>query len=332
MTPTDKLEMQEAEDGSATVTLPKPAEEVRVEEEAPAEENVAVEEESEERSEPVEQRETRNLSEADREKLRESRRLERQNKKHAQRKKLEDSAHIIAALKRQNDELSSRLLNVENRTSGAELARVDKSIEDSQLRVQYAQSKISEALKAQDGDAMVKAQEMLYESKKAYEQLTAVKQNMLSAAKNPSQNNLQVPDARVQQNAAAWMGKHPWYRADLSNTDSKIAHAIDVELTSEGWDPASPDYWDELDDRLRDRMPNRFESEYNETPSQAPKRKSVVTGSGRETASTEKAGVFKIDKDRVAAMKETGAWFDPKRKAKMVQYYMEYDKANPKRS
>ena len=331
MTPTDKLEMQEAEDGSATVTLPKPAEEVRVEEEAPVENTVAVEE-SDEPNEPVEHRETRNLSEADREKLRESRRLERQNKKHAQRKKLEDSAHIISALKRQNDELSYRLLNVENRTSGAELARVDKSIEDSQLRVQYAQSKISEALRAQDGDAMVKAQEMLYESKKAYEQLTAVKQNMLNAARNPSQNNLQIPDARAQQHAATWMGKHTWYRADLSNTDSKIAHAIDVELTNEGWDPATPDYWDELDDRLRDRMPNRFDFDYTETPAQAPRRRSVVTGSGRETASTEKAGVFKLDKDRVAAMKETGAWFDPKRKAKMVQYYIEYDKANPKRN
>jgi len=331
MTPTEKLEMQEAEDGSATVMLP-PEEN----KEPPVEETEQVEQVSnEEPAEQVEQperKESRNLSEAERERLRESRRIERQNKKYAQKKKLEDSAHIIAALKRQNDELSARLLNVENRTSGAELARVEKSIEDSQLRVQYAQNKISEALKAQDGDAMVKAQEMLYESKKALEQLTSVKQNMLSAAKNPAQNNLQVPDVRVQENATTWMRKHPWYRPDLSNTDSKIAHALDLELTNEGWDPATQEYWDELDDRLRDRMPNRFEDEYNEPPPPQQKRKAIVTGSGRETSSTEKAGVFKLDPDRVAAMKETGAWFDPKRKAKMVQYYMEYDKLNGKRS
>jgi hypothetical protein len=332
MTPTDKLEMQEAEDGSATVTLPhEENKEVQVVEETEPVEQEA----SEETSEPLEQherRETRNLSESEREKLRESRRLERQNKKYAQKKKLEDSAHIIAALKRQNDDLSARLLNVENRTSGAELARVDKSIEDSQLRVQYAQSKISEALKAQDGDAMVKAQEMLYESKKALEQLSAVKQNMLSAAKNPQQNNLQMPDSRVQHNAATWMQKHGWYKPDLSNTDSKIAHAVDVELTNEGWDPATQEYWDELDDRLRDRMPNRFDSDYGDAPPPQQKRKSIVTGSGRESSSTEKAGVFKLDKDRVAAMKETGAWFDPKRKAKMVQYYMDYDKNNSTRN
>ena len=331
MTPTEKLEMQEAEDGSATVMLPPEENKEPQVEEAERVEQAPIEETAEQ-TEQAERRETRNLSDAEREKLRESRRIERQNKKYAQKKKLEDSAHIIAALKRQNDELSARLLNVESRTSGAELARVDKSIEDSQLRVQYAQSKISEALRAQDGDAMVKAQEMLYESKKALEQLSAVKQNMLYAAKNPPQNNLQVPDSRVQQNAAAWMQKHGWYKPDLSNTDSKIAHAIDVELTNEGWDPATTEYWDELDDRLRDRMPNRFEDDYNETPAPQQKRKAIVTGSGRETSSTEKAGVFKLDPDRVAAMKETGAWFDPKRKAKMVQYYMEYDKLNGKRN
>ena len=331
MTPTDKLEMQEAADGSATVMLPTDEkQEIQVEEAEPIEQVAA--EEPADRTEHAEHRETRNLSEADREKLRESRRLERQNKKYAQKKKLEDSAHIISSLKRQNDELSARLLNVENRTSGAELARVDKSIEDSQLRVQYAQSKISEALKAQDGDAMVKAQEMLYESKKALEQLGSVKQNMLNAARNPQQNNLQVPDSRVQHNAATWMQKHGWYKPDLSNLDSKIAHAVDVELHNEGWDPASGDYWEELDDRLRDRMPHRFDSDYNDAPTQSPKRRSVVTGSGRETASTEKAGVIKLDKDRVAAMKETGAWFDPKRKAKMVQYYMDYDKNNSSRN
>jgi hypothetical protein len=75
-------------------------------------------------------------------------------------------------------------------------------------------------------------------------------------------------------------------------------------------------------------MPYRF----NDEPTQPQKRRSPVTGSGRESVSTEKAGVFKLTPDRVNAMKETGAWFDPKRKAKMVQYYMDYDKQNQVRN
>jgi hypothetical protein len=322
MTPTDKLEMQEAADGSATVTLP---------DEGKQEQQVEVIETSaDEANSQNEAPETppRSMSDSEREKLRESRRLERQNKKHVQRKKFEENAHIISALKRQNDDLATRLANVENRTSGAELARVDKSIDDSQLRVQYAQQKISEALTAQDGDAMVKAQEMLYESKRALEQLSAIKQNMLNAAKEPQHTNLQVPDARVQKNAVTWMQKHTWYKPDLSNTDSKIAHAVDVEMHNEGWDPSTEEYWEELDDRLSDRMPYRF----NDEPTQPQKRRSPVTGSGRESVSTEKAGVFKLTPDRVNAMKETGAWFDPKRKAKMVQYYIDYDKQNQVRN
>jgi hypothetical protein len=322
MTPTDKLEMQEAADGSATVTLPdegKQEQQVEVIEASADESNFQNE---------APETPPRSMSDSEREKLRESRRLERQNKKHVQRKKFEENAHIISALKRQNDDLATRLANVENRTSGAELARVDKSIDDSQLRVQYAQQKISEALTAQDGDAMVKAQEMLYESKRALEQLSSIKQNMLNAAREPQHTNLQVPDARVQKNAVTWMQKHTWYKPDLSNTDSKIAHAVDVEMHNEGWDPSTEEYWEELDDRLSDRMPYRF----NDEPTQPQKRRSPVTGSGRESVSTEKAGVFKLTPDRVNAMKETGAWFDPKRKAKMVQYYMDYDKQNQVRN
>ena len=75
-------------------------------------------------------------------------------------------------------------------------------------------------------------------------------------------------------------------------------------------------------------LPSRFDAE----PAQQPKRRAAVTGSGRETSSTERAGVYKLTPDRVAAMKESGAWFDPKRKAKMVEYYINYDKENKVRN
>ena len=110
MTPTDKLEMQEDADGSATVTLPDDGkQEQQIEAiEASAEESTRQSEAPESHS--------RSMSDSEREKLREARRLERQNKKQVQRKKLEENAHIISALKRQNDELATRLANVENRT------------------------------------------------------------------------------------------------------------------------------------------------------------------------------------------------------------------------
>jgi hypothetical protein len=154
------------------------------------------------------------------------------------------------------------------------------------------------------------------------------KNNMLNAAKNPQQNNLQVPDARVQQNAAAWMSKHTWYRADLNNTDSKIAHAIDVELTNEGWDPATPDYWDELDTRMQRYLPQKSNSGYNAGNVQQKRPRSVMTSSGRETMATTKSNEFRLSPDRVAAMKEAGLWDNQAARQTAIRKYAEWDKTN----
>ena len=65
-------------------------------------------------------------------------------------------------LERKNQELMERLSVVERKTHSADLARIDKAIEDQELRLQYAKMKISEAASASDGHAMAEAKEMMY--------------------------------------------------------------------------------------------------------------------------------------------------------------------------
>ena len=54
-------------------------------------------------------------------------------------------------LERKNQELMERLSVVERKTHSADLARIDKAIEDQELRLQYAKMKIAEAATAADG-------------------------------------------------------------------------------------------------------------------------------------------------------------------------------------
>jgi hypothetical protein len=56
-----------------------------------------------------------------------------------------------------------------------------------------------------------------------------------------------------------------------------------------------------------------------------------MTGSGKDSIGTTKSNEFRLSPDRVAAMKEAGAWNDPEKKRKMVARFVEFDRINKNR-
>ena len=193
----------------------------------------------------------------DREAIRAARREERKLKKQIHREKARESNHLINALKKQNNELSERLAVLEKRTSGAEHARLDKAIDDANVRLIYAKTKLKEATDAADGSAAVEAQEALYEARRQMESLQALKQQAAKAVTQPKQN-VKAPDPRLQQYAAKWMGKNDWYDPQGKDPDSRVALTIDNALAEEGWDPTTAEYWEELDNRLQRYLPHVY--------------------------------------------------------------------------
>lgn len=252
--------------------------------------------------------------------IRAARREKRKAKKMYQREQQKEKDARYNQLVRQNQELLQRLQAVEQRTHGSELARIDKAIEDQQLRIQYAKMKISEATQAQDGEAMTNAQDMLYEARRMAEQLDALKKQ--ASAPQPAQAI--APDRAVQRQAAQWMERNPWYDPGGKDEDSQIALIVDKRMASEGWSPSDPDYWEELDNRLQKRLPHLYngeERQERETPVRRPR--SVVTGSGRENAASSGGSKtsFTLSTDQVKAMKDAGLWDDPEKRARMIRRY-----------
>jgi hypothetical protein len=317
MNPTDKAEMQVAEeqDGSAIAQLP--------ESEAP---------------EPIELAEGGEVeandgldSDPDREQIRAARREERKLKKQIHREKTKESSHLINNLRTQNQQLAERLAHLEKRTSGAELARVDKAIDDTEVQIEYAKMKMREAVANQDGDAVVKAQELMYESQRKVESLKSIKDQATRQMSQPPKPTMNVPDPAVQRNAAAWMERNKWYDPQAKDMDSEIAQRLDKKLTDEGYDPSSPEYWDELDDRVAKYLPHRMESDMGKKKDK-PKYRSIQTSSGRESASSSGGVDFRLSADRVQAIKDMGAWDNPDQRAKMIKSYAKYDRENKGRN
>jgi len=327
MNPTDKMEMQVAEeqDGSAVIQLPE-GEQSPQQEDPPESQSQAESASSDDEDDGVQ-----GESGDEREAIREARREERRLKKQIHREKARESNHLIVALQKRNAEMAERLAIIEKKTSGAELARVDKAIEDAGVQVEYAKMQMQDAVSTGDGVALTRAQEQWFDSKRRMESLQNVKQQATRQMSQPKQN-IQAPDPMVQKHAAEWMDRNPWYDPNGRNEDSQIAQIIDKKLTEEGFDPSSEDYWDELDDRLKKRMPETINRAYNDSHVRNQRPRSVVTSSGRENTATTKSNEFRLSPDRVAAMKEAGLWENLELRKKAISNYVNWDRTNKSRN
>lgn len=138
--------------------------------------------------------------------LRAAKRARRKAKRELVKRTNVEKDHKLALLERQNQELLERLSAVERKTHTADLARIDKAIEDTTLRLQYAKNKMAEATSTGDGEALAKAQELWYEARQQVDALNNLKKTAVQPQRQQS-----IPDPRMQRLAADWMERNNWY-------------------------------------------------------------------------------------------------------------------------
>jgi hypothetical protein len=301
--PESELLVKEEADGSAVIDLPDDIESPDKAQDTKSQEDDHPDDTEEVRQEKINRRKLR--------------------RQHAKQVNAEKDIKL-QQLERQNQELMERLSQVERKTHGAELARVDKAIEDQELRLQYARLKITEATSAGDGEAMAKAQDLLYETRQQLEALQSLKKQ---ASQQPAVKQ-NIPDPRLQRNAAEWMERNPWYRPDASDEDSEIAKIIDKRLVEEGWDPNRPEYWEELDNRLQRRLPHRYNDDMDDVPVRQRPRNTVASSGRESSAAGASRNTFTLNPEQVRAMKDAGMWDDPVKRAKMIKTYANYARNN----
>lgn len=247
--------------------------------------------------------------------VRKARSNRRRAKKEYIKRTNEEKDQRLGLLQRQNQELMERLSVVERKTHGADLARYEKAMEDEEYRLRYAQKKMQEATDNSDGEAFTKAQELWYDSRRKLESMHSYKEQ---AAKASSQDSAPA-NPKLVRLANGWMERNSWYNPDAGDEDTQIAKVIDNRLVAEGWDPASQDYWDELDNRLQKRLPHRYTRNTDEPSRRSPR--SVVTGSSRESSSPSGGNTFVLAPEQVRAMKDAGFWDDAQKRNKMIKRY-----------
>jgi hypothetical protein len=242
----------------------------------------------------------------------EQNRNRRREKKERFKRINEEKDTQLTLLQRQNRELQERLSAVERRGVQSEIAGMDKKIQEEEERYRWAIDQTKKAVSEVDGETFAAAMQVQSDAEKKLEYWRWKKQTMIEQAEAPPR-----ADPRVVDYANKWMERNKWYNPNGGDADSEIARVIDAQLARENYDPTSQEYWEELDSRLKDRLPNKQR-----------RPRSVVTGSERESSSAQSGDSFYISPERVRAMKEAGFWDDPKMRAKMIKQYASWNRNN----
>jgi hypothetical protein len=261
----------------------------------------------------------------EREQIRERRRQERAQKKQYAKEKEQSYKREIESLKRQVSEMNEWKNTVEQRRVNSGVAQLDKALKDSLDAIEVAKQAIKQATENQDGAALVDAQELYYAARKRSEDLGRVRQQIAQRQSRPPQQNI---DRAVVNHAQKWMEGKDWYDPTGKNPDSRVALAIDNTLAEEGWDPRTPEYWTELDSRLKNYLPNRYNSAYTEHKRDETPR--PPTGASSQSRTSEGSTNFTLSPERVRAMKEAGMWDDPEKRKSMIRRYVEQDRNSKK--
>jgi hypothetical protein len=209
---------------------------------------------------------------------------------------------------------------------------------------QEAEEVMKQAIKDGDGDAYVKAKRISDNAYARYRQLEASSKQRPGAATaqgggqgsraarevqedtapatGGENSAASVLTTRGKQLAISWATKHSgWYDADGRNRESKIVMTIDEDLFAEGYDPNTKEYWDELDDRVKEVLPHRFKA------ASAPRAKQTVGGGGQDGAPTTNVDRA-LPPEFVKTLKTAGYWDDPvKKKAAIKNFYANKRKA-----
>jgi len=260
-----------------------------------------------------------------------AKRKHRRKRREMQRRAREQTARELSMLRSENMTMAQRLAALEGHSLTTTEQNIEQKLREALHEAQQAEEILARAVEAGNGQDVATALRIRDEARDRAGQLRQAGQRIVQHKQQVSQP---APNPRVQSLASEWLAANPWYDPNGRDEDSRITKAVDDGLVRDGYDPASPDYWQELTTRVSRRLngPARDDDDGDDrraAPRGEEKRRKVVpTGNGREHASDGTRREVSVTPERKAALIEAGVWDDPKLRNKYLKAYQTYDKSN----
>ena len=213
-------------------------------------------------------------------------------------KQRKDRDDQIAQLVQQNEQLTGKLNTREQEFTNISKLQLDANEKQLTDKMELARAAYKSAHEEGDTGKILQAQEFLNEAQNDLKALGATKaqfeQQPQQAVQQPQQQYAQ-PQGAADPRAIEWSQKNDWFGQDRVMTAAALA--LDAELKEEGFDPSDPEFYKEIDSRIRETFPSKFntavkESSVQEQPS---KPAQVVAGASRSTPAPGKVKLTKED-------------------------------------
>jgi hypothetical protein len=210
----------------------------------------------------------------------------------------EEAVRLAQQLLQENENLKSRVQNLDKGYLSEYGTRIDAQVET-------AKRLYKEAYDAGDTDKMFEAQEALSKMSIEQERLRIAKQRSeqvsdqapVAQQQAPVQQPIAPPAPKPDPKAQSWAEKNDWFGSDEVMTYA--AFGIHRKLVEEeGFDPASEEYYTEVDRRMRSEFPNKFQAKKSSGAQVA----SAGASASRSTAKTGRRSV-KLSPSQIAMAK-----------------------------
>ena len=246
--------------------------------------------------------------------------VKRQERKDRQKRAQERKDAQIVAQEKVIRELSERLVRVENTQTNFSMHQRDGEIKKQEELIGRIKQHLATT---EDRNNHAELIDRLADEKLRLRELQTAKDTQLKNVKDGPKKNISYDEQERNRLTHKWMGKTPWFDSTGKGIDSKIALAIDEDLAQEGiFQPHTPEYFEELDARLKERLPHRYE-DVKKTRKAPPSIGSTRSEAGTTTPLGKNQ--FLISKARKDALIEAGAWDDPVERQKYIRQYQKFD-------
>lgn len=174
------------------------------------------------------------------------------------RRREEEAIQIAQAIKAERDKIQEELGKLNSGYVNEMGGRLTGSME-------AAKAKLKKAMEDQNYDDVAAAQlelGRLGAEQTRYEQIKAQEEARLKAPKQ--EKEVEIPQTQEKApvkdpKAEAWAAENDWFGNDKVMTN--VAYAIHEDLVNQGVDPRTDYYYTEIDKRMRENLPHKFQQD-----------------------------------------------------------------------
>ena len=210
-----------------------------------------------------------------------------------------DRDEQIQNLLAQNETLSTNLKNKDKELFDVNKLSLDTSEKQLTDKVDLARKVYLEAFEEGDKEMLLNAQEALNDAQADLKMVNSAKVNYQEEPEQV-QPVSQPPRSRQTQDpkATEWAEQNEWFGKDTIRTAAALA--IDAELKGEGYDPNDNEFYEEVNNRLQEAFPQKYERVQENTSQPA----QVVSGASRSSPTSGKK--VKLSKEDVRLAQKWG--------------------------